>query len=669
MSPIPYGFLPVNPEHAVHDAPLWRDGKSTEPRLSGELLLTLIARTPLIVGNHQHRLDERHSELLPQMLDDGRVLLGATSLKGMLRSVMASLLQAPMEHVAEHHYTYRPNLGFCAKAPKREVRAAIINRIEGEGSEARVTIALLPKESAVVFVREAAQGRLGQPAPGDLVQRTIQNVTLSGTAPRMRLEAGDRQEALNHRYFLYRGGIDGAGHLARAFGAVGVYQAVLVPAEACQNAEEKNISQDVVKGYYQTQQILADDKHGHLSPGHPLVSGGLNINTTQQAIRAHEALQINQLVYVEYDTNKLTITSMGHHFQYRWGYTSSVRYKNRLLDGKGQLRAELALHPQEKAGDDKAPQQLTGARLLFGYTVDKDQKVLAEGNFKRLAGRIAFNTAIEVPGDKFNSERFVNEGDPIQLHILGTPRPSAVEFYVKQKKLPKELSTYGDLPSDPGGELAGRKFYRHQPDAIKSAKVYESNHNNTKEDERGTCVRYLSAFKSEFRCTLRFDSLRPWELGALLASLDPSLIATTFSLQKNKLGYIHKLGYGKPLGLGSVRIKIDKARWQENDAWQWQFAEKMDSPVWNEIRQQALNAFKAKLEAAQGEHAKAHLEAWLKAREWSDHGQADYPTAANHKGEQTIFDFHSNLRKAHAEVRRGTTKNFNDLRDILESKP
>ena len=94
MNPIPYGFLPIDVKHAVHDSPVWRDGSGAERLLSGELLLTLEALAPLIVGNHQYKADARHSVLTPQMLDDGRVVLGAASLKGMLRAAEVLALTA-----------------------------------------------------------------------------------------------------------------------------------------------------------------------------------------------------------------------------------------------------------------------------------------------------------------------------------------------------------------------------------------------------------------------------------------------------------------------------------------------------------------------------------------------------------------------------------------------
>jgi len=184
--PIPYRFVGISPSAAITDAPLWRDGSSKEKRLSGELLLTLTALTPLIVGNHQHKVDEKHSILVPQMLEDGRVLLAASSLKGMLRSTLASLLNAPMSRVTEHHYTYRPNLGFGGEDAKREVRAAIVHEVQGEGKDAQVTLHLLPPAASVVFVREDAEDALSkiQPLrPGEPIKRLVQGVDIPEKIP------------------------------------------------------------------------------------------------------------------------------------------------------------------------------------------------------------------------------------------------------------------------------------------------------------------------------------------------------------------------------------------------------------------------------------------------------------------------------------------------------
>lgn len=687
--PIPYGFTAIDPSLSVHDAPLWRDGSSQEPRLSGELLITLQALTPLLVGNHQHKIDDKHSALAPQMLDDGRVLLSASSLKGMLRAALSSLLQAPMERVAEHHYTYRPNLGFNTKPdPAVEQRAAIVKSIEGEGPAAAVSLQLLPRECRVISVRDDALRSLNHPRPNEHIRRFVPGVELDPRGRGQRLNRSMGGQHLNHHCFLYLGGIDGDGHLARAFKENNrVYRWVLVSDADFRKATPMQVPDKVLKGYYETQNILADQQHGHLAPGHPSLTK-LNLTATQKSIQKNAELQVGQLIYVEVQHGTtptgepdMHINSMGHHFQYRWGYASSVRRKNRLLDGIGELRPELALHPEERADEQGAPQQLTGSRLLFGYAVDNQndaQKDLASGNFKRLAGRISFNTALEVPGNKTLAERFENAGQPITLKILGMPRPSAVEFYLKQTALPKKLTTYGDLPSDAGGDLAGRKFYRHQPSASNRPQLYKegggtpaANANApTNAQERGTRVHHLSKAGSEFKTTLRFDSLRPWELGALLAALNPEHLETALGMDPHPHGYAHKLGYGKPLGLGSVRLTIDGARWQRNDDWQWQQSQSKEAP-WTALQKEALAALKTRLvdNAARKTDLETCLKAWLKARRWATQGSAAYPTKEGKKDGKpvkTIYNYHTALRRDHAAARRGdTSKNFNDLKNLL----
>ena len=686
-APIPYGFDAVEPSHAIHDAPAWRDGSSTEKRLSGELLITLEALSPLIVGNQQSKIDDQSNALVPQMLEDDRVILGGASLKGMLRSAIASLLHAPMERVQEHHYTYRPNLGFGpSKDPQREFRAAIVTGVDAHTGA--VAVDLLPRNTSIVFVRSNVLSRLPAREAGAHIQCTVRNAQLSGTAPRQRLDVKDqRNEELNHHLYSYRGGIDGTGLLANAFSDdARTYRHVLVSAENRAKTQRLKIPDGVLKAYQETQKILANETIGHLQSAHPLAK---KINTSQvrSDIDSNAKLEQHQLIYVEIENREmpngnpgLAIRSMGHHFQYRWAYTSSVRHKNRLLDGQGQLRPELQNQPEEKVNPaNGSPQQLTAARLFFGYALDKKNDTLGEDNFKRLAGRISFNHAVEVPDDKDKSKRFVNAGQPITLKVLGQPRPSAVEFYLKQGKLPGQLTTYGDLPADPGGDLAGRKHYRHQPDARQKISIYEaqkktvqSNDRQGQKDpevERGTTVRYLSQPGSTFKTTLRFDSLRPWELGALLLALQPELAQKLNpDIPKNEHGYAHKLGYGKPLGLGSVRLTVDGARWQQADSWQWQQCRATDGdyPI---LVKDCLAALKAKLQTTWGEEGmKTKLLAWLQPRQWKGKGYAAYPQLSV-KEESTIFNFHTDLRKRHAKTRRGETEDFRDLQDLLNNKP
>lgn len=688
MTPIPYGFSPIDTSCSIHDAPLWRDGSSNEPRLSGELLVTLTALTPLIVGNHQQKLDDRHSLLVPQMLEDGRVLIGAAGLKGMLRSALSSLLQAPMERVTEHHYTYRPNLAGSGRV--KEIRAAVVLPPAPPSDSLQVAL-LDPKE--VVFLPQPIWNALSRPSASSELARSCTGLKFSGE------DDGDKKAAfrkkiivakqpdgsqdrnarvtLSHTVLSYAGGMDGEGLFASAFDEKSkTYRHVLYPTDKLQQARRHavTIAPAVVRQYHKTQEILADERIGHLSSGHPLASK-IDKNSIRQAIDAHTRLEAWQLIYVEYDSSSRQVTSFGHHYQYRWAYTSSTTTK------AGKKRREVDWLPEESRDVETGqPKRLASHRLLFGYTLEGGDEGPATGNFKRLAGRIAFNTAIEDPENKTLAERFMEGGQEIQLRVLGMPRPSAVEFYLKQTALPRKLTTYGDLPGEPGGDLAGRKFYRHQPDVGKSGRPYSPSHAEKQDDanteERGNCVRYLSRPGSRFRCTLRFDSLRPWELGALLAALDPGLVESTFGLPKHPHGYAHKLGYGKPLGLGSVRLSLDAARWQECDSWIFQHA-RSDEEAWTQWVQRSLLALKDKLQADWSKLLPQQLESWLQPRQWKEHGRAAYPLArTREKNKQTnrteevdrIYAYHTALRRDHAAARRGDDrKNFNELKKLLES--
>lgn len=665
----PYGFIGIDVDHAAHDSPMPRDGSSTEERLSGELLITLEALTPLIVGNHHQNIDDRRSAIAPERLDDGhrRVLIAGSGLKGMLRHALAGLTNSPMERVLNRHYTYRPNLGFGDRNdPRMEMRAAIVEKIDGAGAEAAVTLKLLPSNSGVVFVRGDAMAALGHLAAGSRVTGARRNVELSGSAPRMRLDRKSQSETgLDHFLFRYCGGIDGEGMFAQAFNGGRTYKEVLVSARDYERAQAMPVPAAVLENYLLTQKVLASEHHGHLSPGHPLMGkNGFNKKYAIDAIEKNAGLQCNQLVYVEVEygltpsgKKGMRIGSMGHHFQYRWAYTSST------LKKAGKMRRELDWLPVEEKTEAGMPCQLAASRLLFGYALDGKDRRVAAGNWKRLAGRISLNHALEVieSGRESDAQRFVKAGNPITLKILGMPRPSAVEFYLKQEALPNRLTTYGDLPGDPGGDLAGRKFYRHQPDAASRRDTYSPTPQTLMQDanaqERGTLVHNVSAPGTKFRFTLRFDQLREWELGALLAALEPARLAQHIRLPA--LRYAHKLGYGKPLGLGSVSLSVDKVRYRRNDSLQWQEVDDV-----GDFCRTRLSALSERL----GKNFRGDVEPWLAAFRYPATGGAAYPTWQEKHG-PTIYAFHTGLRRAHANARRGGKPDaaiFRKLQQLLQ---
>lgn len=661
--PIPYAFTPVLPDLAVTDTPVPHDGSHEKPLWSGELLVTLTALTPLLVGNHQRKLNKTQNQLEPQRLDDGRVVLAATSLKGMLRGALASLLCAPMARVTEHVYTYRPNLGFAQGTARYDVRPAVITQVNTDTIE----VAVLKNARAAVFVRDNAYCALGRPKGGTELNERCEGVAFDGNGRRLHSGTG---ETLNHIVLSYQGGIDGQGLLASVFTPPGkTYTHALVSLVELAEGDTLTIDKVTLDAYHATQKALSDTHHGHLAPGHPLLGDSsadnkrkISADAVSKAIKASAELKCHQLIYVEVEfqpgnnETPKAIVSLGHHFQYRWRYADSVR-----LNAAGALRPELAPLRDERPaladGPHAPPQILSAARLLFGYADDERAKSdpardpFGRGDYARMAGRISPNMAVEiVPKD--GKPRFLNESAncSVNFHVVGQPRPSAVEFYLQQEDLPKKLTTYGDLPGEKGGSLAGRKHYRHQPDAVNVQQCYEAPV-NANANARGTQARFVSTPGSRFRFTLRFARLRDWELGALLCALEPERLDLHYGglYAANPPGdsadprFALKLGYGRPLGLGSVQLRADKLRVrQEGELTVSDESRDGETP----IATKALDALKAKLGDAQ--ERRSQLAQWLHLLAYRGQTRAAYPRI----DDGDIFGFHSALRRAHAKARR-----------------
>jgi hypothetical protein len=93
----------------------------------------------------------------------------------------------------------------------------------------------------------------------------------------------------------------------------------------------------------------------------------------------------------------------------------------------------------------------------------------------------------------------------------------------------------------------GRKFFLHHPDAINgNSQPWRADERDFNPDRH---VRVRPWPKgSTWTFGVRFDNLSDLELGMILYALKPND------------GFVHKLGMGKPIGLGSVEITIDRVQ-------------------------------------------------------------------------------------------------------------
>lgn len=622
----PYGFvsLPNDPKTAT---PIWHDGTSSKGNLSGEIRFELETLTPLLVGWErgqvgdsesdwpvpealaQTRLANKKSVLCPLRApwDKRPVIIPGDSLKGLLRHELGALLGAPMERVAERSYSYRPNALF--PKPLNPMLVARIARVPVDGVEMKA----LDEQTQV---------------------RVPTNLELLPACLRY-----DRKREQNANYYrfddsngaAYRGG-QGAGEKLNSKRAL--HKKLTVNPN--QPTETAMLSQAVQDGYLATIRHLTDEASGHFSERHPDAKeyGG---NARKRILEAakNEVFQPDDLIWVEWDTEKKCIVSLGWHYYYRWAYTDSVRKRG----GKLERHGLFPLDKEREKDSEGAPVQLSAVRRLLGYTGDNEGSAgIGEDDHAQLMGRIFVNAGLEVVGgNDSDDDRFL---EPTFLKELGMPRPSAVEHYLKQPYHPQSrpsdratLVTYGDAAGyDTPGELAGRKFYLDRSNA-KAEDASDAN----KRNERSTLALEASKPGRKFRFTVRFRDLEAAELAAILVALSPDQFKAALG-GTHKDGYCSKLGYARPLGWGSVRIEA-KALLLLDEAG--------NAP--------ALNPVTMLSDWVQANHQKtATQDEWLAIHRRNHPDAADYPRPqqADRNGQRNIYTFHTGLRAEHSRNRR-----------------
>jgi len=628
----PYGFVAL-PKELTTASPIWHDGTSSKGRLSGEIRFELETLTPLLVGwefsdagapesdwplpanfPNVGQLANKKSVLCPLRAPWGMrpVIIPGDSLKGLLRHELGALLGAPMERVAERSYSYRPNAMYPLK-PEHRFLVPRLARVLKDHIETK-------------------------PLDGEHQARVPTRLELFPAE----LEYNKKANKLDYRFdqpggASYRGG-QGAGQKLNS--KRDLHKKLTVNPNA--PTETATVSQDVQDGYLATVRHLVNETSGHFSERHPdAKEHGSNARTRILKAATNEVFQPGDLVWVEWDTEKKCIVSLGWHYYYRWAYADSVR-----SDADAPRLERHGLFPldaEREKDSDGAPKELSAVRRLFGYTGDNDgSKGIGEKDHSQLMGRVFVNAGLEVVGENDTDDaRFLK---PTFLKELGMPRPSAVEHYLKQPHHPQPrpsdnatLVTYGDAAGyDAPGELAGRKFYLDRKDAYsKDGKGLGSDgpaadpSDTNKQNERSTLALEVSKPSRKFRFTVRFRDLDAAELAAILVAFCPDQF-------KGVLGgthadrYCSKLGYARPLGWGSVCIEARALL------------------ILDEVSDRPTLKPEADLNAWVNNHQKtATQDEWLAIHRRKHPNAADYPSK-----DGQIYTFHTGLRAEHSRNRR-----------------
>ncbi|PIE42719.1 MAG: TIGR03986 family CRISPR-associated RAMP protein [Gammaproteobacteria bacterium] len=175
---------------------------------------------------------------------------------------------------------------------------------------------------------------------------------------------------------------------------------------------------------------------------------------------------------------------------------------------------------------------LTPAEWLFGVVEDNPEKIKQEFA-KNLSSRLRFSDA---------KSRNISYccSEPKILKILNSPSPPSPSMYFSAKMKnglsKKSLDLTKHKPN-------GRKQYIPHPEALRDKPEY---HWESRSEERQNMRMRCRPLNKDvtFTFDIQFENLSPVELELLLRSLTPSD------------NYVHRIGLGKPLGLGHVKLSV-----------------------------------------------------------------------------------------------------------------
>ncbi len=180
---------------------------------------------------------------------------------------------------------------------------------------------------------------------------------------------------------------------------------------------------------------------------------------------------------------------------------------------------------------DHVPEHLRGdhgsdlGEAIFGV-VSKD---------KTIRSRVLFGDLKWVADGR---NPYWEDGADVSPKVLGSPKPTAFQEYLTQDQPDDKhkFRHWGDSPEKT--VIRGHKFYWHKPWSKDKYWETEPRYDSTQH----TVIRPVRP-NTQFRGRVRLDNLSSLELGALLSAIN---------LPEDMR---HKIGMGKPLAMGTVRLK------------------------------------------------------------------------------------------------------------------
>jgi len=199
-------------------------------------------------------------------------------------------------------------------------------------------------------------------------------------------------------------------------------------------------------------------------------------------------------------------------------YTDSQNYARIAVGHTGFFRL-----PYEHIISDHIPENLKKDDII-----DIPEAIFGVEN--KFAGRVFFEDLDLMEGQ---NNIFLNETSP---KILSSPKPTTFQHYLMQDES-RVLKHWDNVDAT----IRGYKLYWHRNTPDDAKKPYSWNEGKIINDSQHTVIKPIGR-NIKFSGRIRFENFSEVELGALL-----------FAIELPDKCY-HKLGMGKPLGLGSVKI-------------------------------------------------------------------------------------------------------------------
>ncbi len=520
-----------------------------EQGLSGRIVCRLTTLSPTVVGGQQIAQDEQSALVTPYRHPDGQIAIPANSLRGLIGSTAEILSQSSLRVLTQPEdgaYSVRkPADSTDAEDSKNVLKNLGILLIR----DGKYQLYPLGTSDDYKSVGDYLSDDKSQRCCASLKRRLPDADCPSQHRARRVKEYRDYIKDRNCYYYSPNqplstyNGLKGVFYIRGRNDALCKRSETFIPWDGKIHEERLlDIPDVVVKCFETILRVVADnikktsDRAKAQSQMLPVGYHERQIDNTRRVwdLNSTEALVLDgDLMYYRLEHNE--VVELSYSSIWRKAVAGDLFAAFKRAGGDNSL----PWHKERKA--------LTPVEALFGVVEDQPDK---QQGGRHLASRVRFSDALPLQP--------VTLGAAVVLKILNSPKPPSPAMYFSGQgyvaKTALDLNT--DAPN-------GRKVYLPHPDALRSKPI---NHWQTNEPSENAHmklkVRPIPP-QTSFEFTVQFENLSRPELGLLLKALQP--------LADNQQ-FVHRLGLGKPLGLGHVTIEpqlalIERTKRYEFKAW------------------------------------------------------------------------------------------------------